>query len=229
MLNNKKIEIILPAYNEAKSIKNYIQDLENLNIFDKILVVDNNSTDSTKQQILKTTAVYLEEKKQGFGAAVKKGLSNISSDIILISEPDGSFLASDILKMLQYIDKYDAVFTTRTNNKMKFYLKFGNKIYGLFVSFLFGGPILSDAGSSLRLIKSNAIKDVLSNLKYDGPELQMELTISLLKKKFKIKEIEVNYQNRIGRKSVYTKDFLSSLRVLLAFTKVVFLKFFKII
>jgi len=229
MLNNKKIEIILPAYNEEKSINKYIQDLENLNIFDKILVVDNNSTDSTKQQILKTTAVYLEEKKQGFGAAVKKGLSNISSEIIIISEPDGSFFASDIPKMLKYTDEYDAVFTTRTNNKMKFYLKFGNKIYGLLVSFLFGGPILSDAGSSLRLIKSSAIKDVLNNLKYDGPELQMELTISLLKKKIKIKEIEVNYQNRIGRKSVYTKNFLSSLRVLVAFTKVVLLKFFKFI
>jgi len=229
MLNNKKIEIILPAYNEERSIKKYIQDLENLKIFDRILVIDNNSTDSTKQQILKTSALYLEEKKQGFGAAVKKGLSNISSDIILISEPDGSFLASDIPKMFQYIDKYDAVFTSRTKNKMKFYLKFGNKIYGLFVSFLFGGTILSDAGSSLRLIKASAIKEVLNNLKYDGPELQMELTISLLKKKFKIKEIEVNYQNRIGRKSAYTKNFLSSFKVLLAFTKVVLLKFFKFI
>jgi glycosyltransferase involved in cell wall biosynthesis len=229
MLNNKKIEIILPAYNEEKSIKNYIQDLESLNIFDKIVVINNNSTDSTRHQVSKTSAVYLEEKKQGFGAAVKKGLNNISSEIVLISEPDGSFLASDILKMFQYIEEYDAIFTTRTNNKMKFYLKFGNKIFGLLVSFLFGGPVLSDAGSSLRLIKSKAIKDVLNNLKYDGPELQMELTISLLKKKFKIKEIEVNYQNRIGRKSVYTKNFLSSFKVLLGFTKVVLLKFFKII
>ena len=229
MLNNKKIEIILPAYNEEKSIKNYIQDLESLNIFDKIVVINNNSTDSTRHQVSKTSAVYLEEKKQGFGAAVKKGLNNISSEIVLISEPDGSFLASDILKMFQYIEEYDAIFTTRTNNKMKFYLKFGNKIFGLLVSFLFGGPVLSDAGSSLRLIKSQAIKDILNNLKYDGPELQMELTISLLKKKFKIKEIEVNYQNRIGRKSVYTKNFLSSFKVLLGFTKVVLLKFFKII
>lgn len=229
MLNNKKIEIILPAYNEEKSIKSYIQDLESLNIFDKIVVINNNSTDSTKHQVSKTSAVYLEEKNQGFGAAVKKGLNNISSEIVLISEPDGSFLASDILKMFQYIEEYDAIFTTRTKNKMRFYLKFGNKIFGLLVSFLFGGPVLSDAGSSLRLIKSQAIKDILNNLKYDGPELQMELTISLLKKKFKIKEIEVNYQNRSGRKSVYTKNFLSSFKVLLGFTKVVLLKFFKII
>ena len=45
MLNQKTIEIILPAYNEEKSIKKYIQGLEKLNIFDKIIVVNNNSTD----------------------------------------------------------------------------------------------------------------------------------------------------------------------------------------
>lgn len=229
MFDNKKVEIILPAYNEEKSIKKYIHDLENLNLFDKIVVINNNSSDSTREEVLKTSAIYLEEKKQGFGAAVKKGLRNSTSEIIFISEPDGSFRSSDILKMIKYINNFDVIFTTRTNSKMKFYLKFGNKIFGLLVSFLFGGPVLSDAGSSLRLIKSKAIKDVLNNLKYDGPELQMELTISLLKKKFKIKEIEVNYQNRIGRKSVYTKNFLSSFKVLLGFTKVVLLKFFKII
>ena len=124
MLNNKTVEIILPAYNEEKSIKKYINDLESLNLFDKIVVINNNSTDNTKKEVLKTSAVYLEEKKQGFGAAVKNGLSKISCDIIFISEPDGSFVSSvsDIPKMLKYINNYDAVFTSRTNNNMKFYL-----------------------------------------------------------------------------------------------------------
>jgi glycosyltransferase involved in cell wall biosynthesis len=229
MLNNKKVEIILPAYNEEKSIKKYIHDLENLNLFDKIVVINNNSSDSTRVEVLKTTAIYLEEKKQGFGAAVKKGLRNATSEIIFISEPDGSFRSSDILKMIKYIHNFDVIFTTRTNSKMKFYLKFGNKIYGFIISLLFGGPILSDVGSSLKLIKAESIASIINNLKYDGPEFQMELTISLLKKKLKIKEIEINYQSRSGRESVYTKNFFSSFRVLLAFTKVVFLKFFRIL
>ncbi len=228
MLNQKTIEIILPAYNEEKSIKKYIQGLEKLNIFDKIIVVNNNSTDKTREEVRMTSAIYLEENKQGFGAAVKKGLSNITSDLIFISEPDGSFNPSDVPKMLKFIDKYDAVFTSRTNNKMNFYLKFGNKIYGFLISILFGGPILSDAGSSLRLIKSNVLKDIVKNLKYDGPELQMELTINLLQKKIKILEIKVDYENRIGRKSIYTKNFFSSLKVLFSFSKVVVKKFFRV-
>jgi glycosyltransferase involved in cell wall biosynthesis len=229
MLNNKKVEIILPAYNESKSIKKYIHDLENLNLFDKIVVINNNSTDSTRKEVLKTSAIYLEEKKQGYGAAVKRGLRNVTSEIIFISEPDGSFKSSDILKMIKHIDNFDVIFTTRTNSKMKFYLKFGNKIYGFFISILFGGPVLSDVGSSLKLIKAEAITDIINNLKFDGPELQMELTISLLKKKLRIKEIEINYQNRTGRKSVYSKNFFTSFRVFLAFTKVVFFKFFRIL
>ena len=229
MLNQKTIEIILPAYNEEKSIRSYIQGLESLRIFDKITVVNNNSTDKTREEVQMTSAIYLEEKKQGFGAAVKKGLSNISSDLIFISEPDGSFNPLDIPRMLKSIDKYDAVFTSRTSNKMNFYLKFGNKIYGFLISILFGGPILSDAGSSLRLIKSDILKDIIRNLKYDGPELQMELTINLLQKKIKIIELQVDYENRIGRKSVYTKNFFSSLKVLLGFSKVVVKKFFKVL
>lgn len=229
MFDNKKVEIILPAYNEEKSIKKYIHDLENLNLFDKIVVINNNSSDSTREEVLKTSAIYLEEKKQGFGAAVKKGLRNSTSEIIFISEPDGSFRSSDILKMIKYINNFDVIFTTRTNSKMKFYLKFGNKIYGFIISLLFGGPILSDVGSSLKLIKAESIASIINNLKYDGPELQMELTISLLKKKLKIKEIEINYQSRSGRESAYTQNFFSSFRVLLGFTKVVFLKFFRIL
>ena len=226
MIKNNSVNIILPAYNEEKSIAKFILDLESLNIFEKIIVVDNNSTDNTKNEILKTSAIYYSEKVQGFGAAIKKGLNNCTSDIIVICEPDGSFLASDVLMILNELENYDIVFSTRTFSNMKNYLKFGNKIYGFFISILFGGPLLTDVGSSLRAFKRNSIKNIIKNLKSDGPELQIELTIDILKSNLKIIEKKITYKDRIGISS-YTGNFYSSSKVLIKFSKVVILKFFK--
>ena len=74
------------------------------------------------------------EKNQGFGAAVK-GDWIIYHVIMWSCEPDGSFSAKDVYLLLEQIENYDAVFTTRTYSNMKFYLRFGNKIYGLLISF----------------------------------------------------------------------------------------------
>ena len=74
-------------------------------------------------------------------------------------------------------------------------MRFGNKIYGLLISFLFRGPILTDAGSSFRIFKKK-LKEIIPRLKSDGPELQMELTTSLMINKAKIIETKVNYKKR---------------------------------
>ena len=134
MYKNQTLSIILPALNEEKSISNFIIDLKQLNIFDEIICVDNNSTDNTKNEILKNNVTYLFEDIKGYGAAVKKGLNHAKTDLLMVSEPEGSFVAKDALILLKKLEEYDAVFTSRTFNKhMIFYLKYGNRLY----SFIF--------------------------------------------------------------------------------------------
>ena len=227
MFKNKSLSIILPAYNEELTISNFIIEIKKLNIVDQIIAVNNNSTDNTEHEIRKNNVVYLNAKKQGFGAAVKEGLRFSNTDLILICEPDGSFQANDILKLLNYIDSYDAVFTSRTASMKNLYLKYGNIIYAKVLSLIFGGPTISDVGSSLRLFKKKNLNTFINNLKSDGPELQLELTINFFKLKIKIVEINVNYSDRLGV-SNYTGNLIGSFKVALKFTKVVFVKLFKI-
>ena len=123
MYKNQTLSIILPALNEDQSISNFIVELKKLNIFDEIICVDNNSTDNTKNEIIKNNVTYLFEDKKGYGAAVKKGLNHAKTDLLMISEPEGSFVAKDSLILLSKLDENDAVFTSRTFNKhMIFYL-----------------------------------------------------------------------------------------------------------
>jgi glycosyltransferase involved in cell wall biosynthesis len=225
--NKKTVSIVLPAFNEEKSISKFIKEIKQLKLFDEIIAINNNSTDGTKKAICENKVTYYFEKKKGFGASLKKGLDNAKSDLIIICEPDGSFKSSDSVKLLKLSKKYDAVFTTRTNGKMSFYLKYGNKLYAKILTLLFNGPSLSDVGSSYRLFKRSDYDKFKNKLKYYGPEFQMELTINLISQNLKIIEIPVYYGKRIG-KSNYTGNFFSSLKVAIRFSKVVLLKFFRI-
>tara|TARA_B100000900_G_C20545528_1_gene702365 strand:+ start:737 stop:1423 length:687 start_codon:yes stop_codon:yes gene_type:complete len=228
MYNKKTISIVMPAFNEEKSISKFIKEIKKLKIFDEIIAVNNNSSDSTEKEIKKNKVSYFFEKKQGFGASLKKGLDSVTTDLIITCEPDGSFKASDSIRLLKYSKKYDAVFTSRTNNKMNFYLKYGNKIYAMILSHLFNGPQLQDVGSSYRLFRKIDYDKFRKKLKFSGPEFQLELTINLINQKLNIIEIPVKYGKRIG-KSNYTGNFYSSFKVALRFTKVVILKFFKLL
>ena len=227
MYKNQTLSIILPALNEDQSISNFIVELKKNNIFDEIICVDNNSTDNTKNEIIKNNVTYLFEDKKGYGAAVKKGLNHAKTDLLMISEPEGSFVAKDSLILLSKLDENDAVFTSRTFNKhMIFYLKYGNRLYAKFLSLLFNGPKLSDVGSSFRVFKRKNFDFFKDTLKYNGPEFQLELTINLFRQKLKITEIKIEHKPRIG-KSHYTGNFFDSLMVVFQFTKVVFLKLFR--
>jgi len=225
----KSLSIVLPAFNEDRAIGNFIKELKLLNKFEEIICVDNNSKDNTKKEIINNQAKYYLETKQGFGAAVKKGCDMNKSDYFFICEPDASFNVSDIDNFLEKLNQgHEVVFGSRTKQIQKFYLRIGNLIYAKIIQILFNGPNITDVGCSFRLVKKEIYLSFCDDLKFLGPEFQVELTINLIKKYKNIIEIPVNYKQRVGS-SNYTGSFFSSLKVALSMLKVIFLKFLKII
>ncbi len=221
MFKNKSFSLILPAYNEETHIKKNIESFLETNIFDEIIVVDNNSTDHTKTEIEKTEAKYICEKIQGYGAALRKGMEASSGDYIVLCEPDSTFSAKDIYKFLAYIEDFDCIFGTRTTKslihksaKMQFSLRLGNIVVAKILEYMFLGPTLSDVGCTYKVISREAYQKIKSDLKVVGSEFQPELMINLILKKIKILEIPVNYLEREG-KSKITYNFTSSSAVAL--------------
>lgn len=219
MIKKKTFSLVLPAYNEELNIRKNINEFIKTGVFDEIIAVDNNSTDKTSFEIKKTSAKYVFEKQQGYGIAIRTGMSFCTSDYIVICEPDGSFRASDIFKFLTYINEFDCVFGTRTAKssigkgaKMPFYLRVGNVLVAKLLEYLFLGPTLSDVGCTYKLISQKSYKQIKHKLKVVGSELQPEIMIHLIKNKNKIIEIPVHYLERKG-KSKITYNFNSSLAV----------------
>ncbi len=219
MYNNKTFSLVLPAFNEEMNIKKNIEAFEALQLFDEIIVIDNNSTDNTKSEIKKTSAHYHFENIQGYGVAIRKGMEISKSDYIVLCEPDSTFSAGDMHKFLAYLDDFECIFGTRTTKaliqkgaKMQFYLRIGNILVAKFLEYIFFGPTLSDVGCTYKLISRNAYEKIKNELRVIGSEFQPELMIRLIQKKIRILEIPVNYFEREG-KSKITYNFFSSFKL----------------
>jgi len=118
MYNGKTISVILPTYNEKDSIKKIIEDFDRLGIVDEILVINNNAAAGTSEEIGKTKAIEIHEFAQGYGSAIQRGYSEAKGDLIVVCEPDDTFLAEDIYKLLAYSTDLDIVYGSRTTKNL---------------------------------------------------------------------------------------------------------------
>ena len=208
----KKVSVVIPTYNEAGSIRRVIDDFFATGLVDEVVVVDNNALGKTKEEVAKTKAKEVYEKKQGYGHAIMKGLLETKGDLIIMSEADGTFQAKDIEKLLCYSDEFEAVLGTRTSRAaiysgafMPFPVRFGNWLWAKVVEVLFNGPVLTDVGCTYKLINRRLLEEIKKYFHYsrgDGT-FSPELMIWLLRRGKKIIEIPIIYKERVGQ-SGYT-------------------------
>lgn len=209
MWNGKQVSIVLPAYNEAPGISMAIRAFQSTGLVDEIVVVDNNSTDGTFEQALQAGARVVLEKRQGYGWALQRGMSETRGELIVLCEPDGTFEARDIQKLLAYSEDFDMVLGTRTTQElilqdanMKPVLRLGNLIVAKLLELLFGGPSLSDCGCTFRLLNRSAYDEICRYLTIGGSHFLPEMVIYGLIQQQRMIEIPVNYRGRVGTSKI---------------------------
>ena len=214
----KTVSVVFPAYNEEQYIRPAIVDFLIPNVVDEIVVIDNNSRDRTAAEAAGTPARIVSEPRQGYGYALRRGLEEARGDIIILAEPDGTFLGRDVLKLLAYADDFDMVCGTRTTREliwdqanMGWFLRVGNWTVAKLLQFLHGGPSLSDCGCTLRLIHRPTIERIRGELTVGGSHFLPEMVILALRKRLKVIEIPVNYRGRVGESKI-TGSFSGALR-----------------
>jgi len=209
MWNGKKVSVIFPTYNEKDSIKNAINDFFKSGYVDEIVVVNNNAAEGTKEEVEKTKAIQVFEKKQGYGNAIRRGFKEVKGDLIIVAEPDGTFLGEDVLKLLAYSDDVDVVFGTRTHTamikkgaNMGFFLKWGNWFIAKIVQFAFNTSRFSDVGCTMRLICRDALKKIEHRFKKGSSSFGLEMMLVVIDSRLRYLEIPLNYEERVGKSSV---------------------------
>jgi len=209
MWKNQTISVILPTYNEKSSIRRFINDLEDLGIVDEIIVVNNNAAEGTSEEVAPTSAKEIHESIQGYGAAIQRGFKEASGDLVMLFEPDGTFRANDIYKLLAYADDFDIVYGSRTVKEliwhganMGIFLKWGNYAVAKLMEFLFNTINLTDVGCTVRCIRKSTLQDVSPYFTVNGSFFGPEMMVISIAQQQKIVQIPVNYTKRTGSSSV---------------------------
>ena len=209
MYGSQTVSIVLPAYNEENNIRQAVEDFFATAVVDEVIVVDNNSRDRTADEVRLTRARLVSETKQGYGHALQRGLREATGDLIVMAEPDGTFVARDILKLLAYSEDFEMVCGTRTTQEliweqanMGWFLRKGNWLVAKLVQFLFDGPSLSDCGCTMRLTHRGALAKILDDMTVGASHFLPEMVILALRKNLKIIEVPVNYRGRIGESKI---------------------------
>jgi glycosyltransferase involved in cell wall biosynthesis len=219
MWKNKKVSVVFSTYNEKDSIKDSIEDFFSTQVVDEIIVVNNNAAKGTDEEVKKTKATLVYEKKQGYGWGYRKGLSVATGDLIIMSEPDGTFLGKDILKLLPYSEDFDVVLGTRTTSamisqgaNMGLFLKWGNWFVAKLMEILFNTTHLSDAGCTMRLINRKAYQNMYHKFKTGSSYFGLEMMLIIITSRLKFVEVPVHYNKRVGKSSV-TGSFLKAFKL----------------
>lgn len=198
------VKVIIPAFNEADSIAEVIKEIPDS--VAEIIVVDNNSTDETKQNAEAAGATVLHENRKGYGYACLKGMDYIAKqsnppDIIVFIDGDYSDYPEELTKVVDPIlnKGYDFVVGARVKKLREEGSMTPQQIFGnwlaTFLMKLFFRATFTDLGP-FRAIKYDKLVSLDMEDKTYGWTVEMQL--KALKKKLAYTEVPVRYKKRIG-------------------------------
>lgn len=198
--NMKTISIVVPTLNESKNIKYLFSNIPDF--VDEIVVVDGNSTDGTRDEVIKyrNDAKIIIENRLGKGQALKTGFENASGDIVVIMDADGSHDPKELPRLLEpVLDGYDASHGSRLlpgggSNDFSVFRKLGNRMFVSLVNYMYGSEY-TDLCYGYRAFKKDAIDKMTCTSK--GFEIETEQSIRVRKAGLKVKEIPSFESQRI--------------------------------
>ena len=199
-MNHHKIAVLIPCYNESKTIYKVVSDFKKELPEADIYVYDNNSTDGTADIAVKAGAILRNEYRQGKGNVIRSMFRDIEADCYLMIDGDDTYPAENARDMVELVlcGKADMVIGDRLSstyfmeNKRPFH-NTGNRLVRFLINHLFHSKV-NDIMTGYRAFSQVFVKSfpILSH----GFEIETEMTIHALDKNFLIREIPVGYRDR---------------------------------
>ena len=224
-----KLSVLIPAYNEERTIKTVLNSIFRLKIKGikiEVVVIDDGSVDHTSKIIREHSnngLIFIKHKtNQGKGVAIRSGIKKATGDIILIQDADLEYDPKYIPVLIKPILDKEAfvVYGTRLRVLPIFFGKdrtpfllhfFGNKFLS-FVTTILYGSVITDMETGYKVFTKEVIRDI--KIKSNSFAVEPELTAKILKRGIKIVEIDIKTKPRSykeGKKIRPIKDGIDSL------------------
>lgn len=203
---SRKLSIIIPVYNEEKTLAQVVNQVENLplELEKEIILIDDGSKDSSRKILENYRGrhkVIFMEKNQGKGAAIRRGFKEASGDVILMQDADLEYDPKEYPRIIKPIldGRADVVYGSRfslpasRNSFFKNYL--ANKIL-TFISNIFTGLKLSDMETGYKVFTREAMNKILPRLTATRFGIEPELTAQVARNKLRVCEVGISYHGR---------------------------------
>ena len=197
------LSVLIPAYNEVHNIQNILNKIGEVNIPKEIIVVDDGSTDGTRELLntLKSDIikVIFHEKNQGKGGAIRTAIAHSKGDIILIQDADLEYDPQDYYKLIPVIESgkekvvYGSRFLNKQNKHSYFSFFLGGQVVTWITNILYF-QTLTDEPTCYKVFDAKLLKSIKLNC--TGFEFCPEVTAKIAKLGYKIPEVPISYYPR---------------------------------
>lgn len=199
-----KVSVLIPVYNEERTIEEILRRVKNVRLEKEIVVVDDGSKDSTrdflralKDQEIK---VFFHEKNLGKGAALRTAIKEAQGDIVIFQDADLEYDPQEYLALIDPIirGQADVVYGSRLSGgkpqrAYMYWHKLGNNFLTFMINILFN-TMLTDMETGYKAFKRDVIQGL--NLRSNDFSIEPEITAKILKKKLRVYETSISYYGR---------------------------------
>ncbi|MFZ0532686.1 MAG: glycosyltransferase family 2 protein [Anaerolineales bacterium] len=199
-----KLSVIIPVYNEVKTIQEIIKRVQATGLADEIVAIDDGSNDGSRDLLANINMegkvkVIFHDHNQGKGKAIRTGIENASGDLILIQDADLEYDPREYPNLLRPIQEgiadvvYGSRFLGAGRRPVLFWNMVANKILTLVTNILYNN-ILTDMETGYKLFRRQIVENM--TLHAHGFEFEPEFTAKILKRKVRIYEIPITFNPR---------------------------------
>lgn len=211
-----KLSVVIPVYNERGTVREIIEKVIAVNLDKEIIVVDDGSTDGTKDVLANLleehlpVKIFYHDNNLGKGAAVRTAVKFITGDVVIIQDADLEYNPQEYPQLIRPIlDKktkvvYGSRILNKNNTQGRWDYFLGGRLVTLATNVIYGSN-LTDEPTCYKVFDAALIKGI--NIESDGFSWEPEITAKILKAGYKIIEIPVSYKHRAkseGKKIKYS-------------------------